>query len=292
MATDDRSTRDLAVRKVILDFSDAKAHWSPAQPEFSHMMNGVSACLPDLEPFLCKVVSSARAELPDDAVELARDATLFLGQEGRHSRLHRQFNKTLIAEGYTWLAELQKELHDDLEDIRLRRGHKFALAYAEAFETFGPLGARFFFDKAKDIFTPWDEPTVYLWLWHFAEEYEHRTVCNYLYRELYDDYLTRVWALAYMSVHLLGWVMKVAFRLIRTDRETGRIPDKWRSRARLVRAVCRLGGYVMPRLAVRGLQRHYDPATLPPPEGAMRLLAEASERYGIADPPPRLSVDG
>lgn len=283
----DRSTRDLAVRKVMLDFSDAKALWSPGQPEFSHLMNACSACLPELEPFLCKVVNTARDELPEDADELIRDATLFLGQEGRHSRMHRQFNETLVREGYTCLREPVKHLRDDFNDMRRNKGHKFSLAYAEAFETFGPLGALFFFDKAKDIFTPWDEPTVFLWLWHFAEEYEHRTVCNYLYKELYNDYWTRVRVLGYMCVHLLGWVVRLAFQLVRTDRENGQIPDPWRSRVRMARALFRVSTYVFPRLLFRGLQPNYDPAILKPPQGAMRLLAEASERYGIAEPPPR-----
>ncbi|KUH87737.1 MULTISPECIES: metal-dependent hydrolase [unclassified Mycobacterium] len=287
MATTDRSTRDMVVRKMMIDFTDAKVYWSPGQPEFSQIMNAASASLPELEPFLCKVVNAAREKLSEHDVELARDAALFVGQEGRHSRLHRQFNDTLIKEGYTWLHKLQKELHDHLEDIRVRRGHKFALAYSEAFETFGPLAASFCFDKGRDLFTPWDEPTVYLWLWHMAEEYEHRTVCNYLYRELYDDYFTRIRALYAFCVHFLGWVMRVAFQLIRTDRNSGRLPNTWLSRVREVKALFRLFSFVMPRLVVRGLKPHHDPALLPPPSGVMSLLAAASERYGVADPPQR-----
>ena len=47
--------------------------------------------------------------------------------------------------------------------------------------------SQFFFEEAGDVLYDWDEPTVYLWLWHFAEEYEHRSVCNHLFNEVYDQ---------------------------------------------------------------------------------------------------------
>src|ERR1700761_454717 len=71
-ASMDPAIRDkpLELRKVEIDFSNAKIHGNPAAPEYSHILNGVSALLPDLEAFLNKVVRSVAQQLPEDAVEL------------------------------------------------------------------------------------------------------------------------------------------------------------------------------------------------------------------------------
>ena len=50
------SDMDLKLRKVDIDFSDAKIHWNPQYPEFSHVFNAFSVGAPCIEPFLIKVM--------------------------------------------------------------------------------------------------------------------------------------------------------------------------------------------------------------------------------------------
>jgi len=278
----------IQVRKVELDFSAAKVYWNPADPEYCQLLNAISSMLPDLEALLIRAVRAAIPLLPDSAPDgFRREVKAFVAQEGRHSKLHKRFNDVLAADGYDWLPAATGKMSADFERILTRRSLKFALAYSEGFETFGPLVSTFFFERAGVLMADWDEPTTYLWLWHFAEEYEHRTVCNYLYREVFDDYWFRVGVFWYATVHLFGYSFRTALRLLRTDRARGRIPGgvrgAVRSQLNMARVLARLFGFMLPKILSGCMRPGYDPATIPPPRRSLAFLEEASQRYGILE---------
>jgi uncharacterized protein len=276
----------MLLRKVELDFSDAKVIFAPDQPEYCHLLNGISSPLHHLENFLMKTVRQAREQLPADApAQLVSDVDIFCQQEGWHARLHAQFNKKLISEGYFWLEHQAERLKNDFDRFLESKGPLFCLAYAEGFETFGPLVSSFFFEEAGDLMQDWDEPTVYLWLWHFAEEYEHRTVCNHLYGAVYGRYWPRIYGLWYSSLHLFGYAVVTANTLIKADLLSGRIGgSRMRSRLRMIRVLLRFFGYLLPRLIFRCMSPTYNPATIPPPKNCLRFLDDASTKYTIREP--------
>ncbi|HET9771350.1 MAG TPA: metal-dependent hydrolase [Acidimicrobiia bacterium] len=275
----------MEARKVDLDFSQAKVYWNPADPEYCQLLNAISSMLPELEGLLIKAVRDSIPLLPPEtAEEFRRDVRLFVQQEGRHSRLHKRFNDMLVGEGYDWLPAMIAKMAADFDRFYEQKGHKFALAYSEGFETFGPLVSTFFFERAGVLMADWDEPTTYLWLWHFAEEYEHRTVCNYLYREVYDDYWYRVYAFWYATLHLFGYSFRVALRLLATDRKRGRIPARaWRSRLNMGRVLLKLFGFMLPKILFDCMRPGYDPGRIPPPRHTLAFLEQASRRYGIVE---------
>lgn len=277
------ATPDIKVRKVQIDFSDAKVHWSLGQPEYSQLWNAMSVAVPYLEPFLIKMVCEAKEQLPADApAELRRDMDLFNGQESRHFKLHMQSNKRLRDEGYA-IEEWEKKIRADYERFTTK-GLKFGLAYCEGFETFGPILSGFFFEGAPDLMQYHDEASCYLWVWHLAEEWEHRTVVNYTFKELYDDYWSRIYGLWYASVHLFGFMLRLAYDMVEQDRRNGVIKDKkWKSNLRFAKVTGRLLGYIAPRVIYPCHRRDYDPGKLPPPRNALKLLEDASERYGIIE---------
>jgi predicted metal-dependent hydrolase len=272
-------------RKVDLDFSQAKVYWNPADPEYCQLLNAISSMLPDLEGLLIKAVRDTVPLLPaSTAEEFRRTVRLFVQQEGRHSRMHKKFNDMLVAEGYDWLPGMIAKMRADFDRFHATKGPKFALAYSEGFETFGPLVSTFFFERAGVLMADWDEPTTYLWLWHFAEEYEHRTVCNYLYREVYDDYWYRIYAFWYATIHLFGYSFRVALRLLATDRRRGRIPaSAWRSRLNMGRVLVKLFGFMLPKILLNCMRPSYDPARIPQPKHTLAFLEAASQRYGVAE---------
>jgi predicted metal-dependent hydrolase len=275
----------MEARKVDLDFSQAEVYWNPADPEYCQLLNAISSMLPELEGLLIKAVRDAARRLPESTAEgFRRDVKLFVQQEGRHSRLHKRFNDMLVAEGYDFLPPMIARMAADFDRFYEEKGPKFALAYSEGFETFGPLVSTFFFERAGVLMADWDEPTTYLWLWHFAEEYEHRTVCNYLYREVYDDYWFRIYAFWYATFHLFGYSFLVAVRLLAVDRKRGRLrAGAWRSRLNMARVLMKLFGFMLPKILFTCMRPGYDPARIPPPQHTLAFLAAASERYGITE---------
>lgn len=276
----------MLLRKVEIDFSDAKIHGNPRAPEYSHILNGVSVLLPDLEAFLNKTVRAVAKKLPEDAVELHRDAGLFTWQEGRHARMHAKFNELLYAEpGYEWLKADLEKMAADYRRFEKEKGLQFCLAYSEGFETYGTFVSYFFFEGSGKLMADWDEPTIYLWLWHLAEEYEHRTVCNHLYKAVYNDaYWTRMYGLWYATFHLFGFVLRAAVKFIAADRKHGRIKGPIRSRLRFARDVIRFFAYVIPREILYAMRPGWDPVHVPPPRRSMEFLEKAAERYGIREP--------
>src|SRR2546427_10799549 len=93
------SDMDLKLRKVDIDFSDAKIHWNPQYPEFSHVFNAFSVGAPCIEPFLIKVMRPIKDRLPESATELRRAVAPFNSQEGRHYRMHMKFSTVLHQAG-------------------------------------------------------------------------------------------------------------------------------------------------------------------------------------------------
>lgn len=89
-----------------------------------------------LEGFLVKVVREHSARLADDDL-LRKDVLFFCRQEGWHSRLHTQFNKKLMREGYPWIGPDADKMKVDFEGLTTKKSPRFCLAYAEGFETFG-----------------------------------------------------------------------------------------------------------------------------------------------------------
>lgn len=275
---------DLKLRKVDIDFSDAKVHWNPTCPEFSHVFNAFSLGAPLIEPFLIKVMRQAKEKLPESETELLRDIDLFNSQEGRHYRMHMKFNQVLHDEGYD-TKEAEERLKADYKRYLDEKGLKFCLAYAEGFETLGPVLSGYFFDRSPELMRRWDQPSIFLWLWHVAEEYEHRHVVNGSFKLLYDnDYWSRIYGLWFCLAHLFTFVLKNAIRMIRHDLAAGRVKGRVRARLRFARAFAGLAAYAFPRFLFVAGRPSYDPAKLPPLENAMFILDETSKRYGILEP--------
>lgn len=274
----------MKIRNIDIDFSTAKIHWTPAAPEFAQFWNGISSFLPYLEPFLNKTVRAGIDLLPESELELRRDCRIFIAQEGRHYKNHEKFNRTLRESGYPELSRLEAKMKADYERYWQTKGHKFCMGYAEGFETLGPIMACFFLEGARELqASDIDDPTVDLWRWHLAEEYEHRCVANYLYHSLYKSYWYRLYGIAFALPHMLGYMIRTGLYLIHEDRRSGRIKDPWRSRLRFLGVMARLFAYATPRV-IKSLHPKYDPINIPAPPRCMQVLEQSEIRWGQAKP--------
>jgi uncharacterized protein len=146
--------------------------------------------------------------------------------------------------------------------------------------------SQFFFEAAGDVLYDWDEPTVYLWLWHFAEEYEHRSVCNHLFKEVYDNnYPARIYGMLYALCHQFSYTLRTANAMINADLAAGRITEsKLRSKLRFAKMMRRMWAYMLPKILFRTMRPSYDPEGIPPPKNSMKFLAQAEQRYAIRRP--------
>jgi uncharacterized protein len=275
---------DLKLRKVEIDFSDAKIHWNRECPEFSHVFNAFSLVAAHIEPYLIKVMRQIRDQLPESATDLRRDVDLFNSQEGRHYRMHMKFNTLMNESGYD-TRESEARLKADFRRFLDEKDVRFSVAYCEGFETLGPVLSGYFFDRSPELMRRWDQPSVFLWLWHVAEEYEHRHVVNGCYKALYDDnYWFRIYGLWYCLAHLFRFVLRESNRMVKHDlRTVGRL-GRLRARLRYSRALAGLFVFALPRILFVACRPSYDPAKLPPMEKAMFILDETSKRYGILEP--------
>lgn len=289
MSSSTLAPSELTVRKVEIDFSDGKVHWNPAQPEFCQFWNALSIAMPYLEQFLIKVMRDAEKALPASAPDgLKRDIGLFNSQEGRHYKLHQTFNELMLSDGYS-VEPAAKKMADDYNRFRRDRGLKFGVAYCEGFETFGPMLSSFFFDCSEDYLVDWDEPTTFLWLWHTGEEFEHRTVVNYTYKELYGGYFYRIYGLWFAAVHLFTHALTLAPALLKEDLEKGRINGKWRSRARYVRFFLRLQMHVLPKF-IKAHSPSYDPHDLKASSTMLEFLEKVKDRYNAREVPDDVAI--
>lgn len=151
--------------------------WTPARPEFACAANAISLLMPHIEPYLVRAVAGRLNQLEPRLVAEVRG---YVSQESQHHREHRQFNRILIHR-YPGLARLDRWAAGTfrrLERYRCARraGADLALAFATTSETIAYSAARWFEGRRGDLLEGSDPAVAELFLWHLAEEVEHKSV--------------------------------------------------------------------------------------------------------------------
>lgn len=161
-----------------------------------------SLVLPHLEPYLIRTMRSIAPRISDPA--LAAQVEAFCGQEAQHHRGHASFNRYILREvGPETAARLQRleqRLHADYRRFSETRSPRFNAAYAEGFEAMTCAMALTNLARGRPM--P-DNTWQQLWLWHLAEELEHRTVAFDVYRNLGGSLPYRVIVGAFAQLHFL-----------------------------------------------------------------------------------------
>jgi predicted metal-dependent hydrolase len=188
------------VRRVRFAWPDEfEPVWTPEVPELAIAANAVSLLMPHAEPY---VVASARAALDQGLVtdpELAEQVRAYAAQEAQHHGQHRKLNDLLVAR-YPSLRRLDRLLGRVFGVLR-RRSTRFGLAYAAGFETIAFVAARWV-DRRQSLLRGGDPTATTLFLWHLAEEVEHKRVAFDLYRAAGGGRLRYAWAVVVAAVVL------------------------------------------------------------------------------------------
>ena len=188
----------LVERTVSFEYpADLRAGWHSTMPELACVANAVSLMMPYLEPY---VVRAVREALPHLEPELAAEARAYIAQEAQHHTQHRRFNE-LIAAQVRGVGAVESMLRRTFDRLWRTRSERFHLAYSAAAEA-GAYGvARWVERHHAELFRDADPTVASLYLWHLAEEVEHKSVA-------YDVYDAR-----YSSRRALGGAMLVSIAL-------------------------------------------------------------------------------
>src|SRR5690349_18834724 len=170
---------DLVVRRLLVDMQAPIArHWCAGDAFRTALFNALSMSFPVGEQFFIDSVRDGFKALPPGQQERFRaEVQGFIGQEATHRRLHSLYNAHLDRLGLVneWEPRAREQLKQfDGQDPR------HWLAVTAANEHFTALLAEFMLHN-PDLLGEQDPRLATLWLWHSAEESEHKCTAFDLY---------------------------------------------------------------------------------------------------------------
>ena len=151
--------------------------WNPTFPEFAAAANSVSLLMPHVEPYVAHTVRAVVGDLDEP---LATHAAAFVAQELQHQAQHRRVNR-LVLEGAPSLRRIDRWAARTYAWLARSRSTRWSLAFAAGFETSAFALARWSEGHLRLLFDHADPAVATLFIWHLAEEVEHKTVAFDVY---------------------------------------------------------------------------------------------------------------
>jgi predicted metal-dependent hydrolase len=168
---------------------DFDCRWNPRVPEFAMVANAVSLLMPHAEPYVVSSSREALSKLGDaecDPTDLALRTRAYIRQEAQHHAEHRRFNHVV---GRRYRTKLLERMMAATFRVLKRRSSSFGIAFAAGFETVAFVVARWV-DARMHTLLPeigklgvdglpiegGSNVAANLFVWHLAEEAEHRSI--------------------------------------------------------------------------------------------------------------------
>ena len=203
---------ELAVRRLLIDLEQPVArHWCGGDAFLTAWFNALSMSFPVGEQFFIDSVRNGLQALPADQQERLRaEVQGFVGQEATHRRIHALFNAQIEKHGLhnAWEARARKRLAL-LEGSDVRH----CVAATAANEHFTALFAEWMLSHPERL--DGCEPRLKtLWLWHSAEEAEHKSTAFDIYQALGGSHAWRVkWMRRVTLIFLTDTLRQTALNL-------------------------------------------------------------------------------
>lgn len=219
---------ELVVRRLLVDMNAPMArHWCAGDAFRTAFFNALSMSFPVGEQFFIDSVRQGYQALAPDAQEpFKAQVQGFVGQEATHRRLHELYNQHLTRLGLEnrWGPRAQQRLKllDNLDP-------RHALAITAANEHFTSIFADWLL-KNPQVLGSDDRRLATLWLWHSAEESEHRAAAFDLYRALGGNEDWRLRWFRRVTVFFIADLLRQTVLNLRRDRTLWRWRT-WRSAA-------------------------------------------------------------
>ncbi|MCB5944273.1 metal-dependent hydrolase [Acidocella sp. KAb 2-4] len=269
----------LTARKPGIQINQAISQivWSK-DVEFAHIFNGVSVVVPYVEHLLNSVMNEVRTNYAADNPLLKEELDLFIRQETNHSIYHNRFNKLMLDAGYD-IKPVMTKITAELKALRDKRSLAFISAYCAGFENTATFTAQYVFEACDEFFIGADPTGANLWLWHIAEEFEHRMTCHEAFKAVSGNYLMRIWGFAYSFWHINWSFWRATAVLLKKERESMTPAQLKASRRNHMRLMRRQFVYAIPRMLPL-LRPGFNPAKLTVPP----KIAAALEFFKKTDP--------
>ncbi len=181
---------DLVVRRLLVDMqAPMPRHWCAGDAFRTALFNALSMSFPVGEQFFIDAVRAGFKALPPERQErFGAEVQGFIGQEATHRRLHGLYNAHLAQQGLVNEWEPRS-----LERQQLLQGQdpRHLLAITAAFEHFTAILADWLL-RNPDLLGSEDPRIATLWMWHSAEESEHKSTAFDLYQALGGNHDWRV----------------------------------------------------------------------------------------------------
>lgn len=217
---------ELTVRRLLIDLEAPVArHWCNGDPFLTAWFNALSMSFPIGEQFFIDAVRTGLARLPEpQQAALRAEVQGFVGQEATHRRIHGLFNERIGAHGLDngWERRVRARL-GRLDGVDPR--HHLAITAAN--EHFTALFAEWMLGH-PELLDSCEPRLQALWLWHSAEEAEHKCTAFDLYRALGGDEAWRVRWMRRVTVFFLGDALRQTVDNLRRDGTLWRW-QTWRS---------------------------------------------------------------
>ena len=205
----------LVVRRLLIDMEAPIArHWCAGDAFRTALFNALSMSFPVGEQFFIDAVRNGfKALPPDKQPAFAQEVQGFIGQEATHRRLHGLFNAHLEKQGLVneWADRATRRLKL-LEGLDPRH----AVAITAANEHFTAILADWMLHN-PDLLGREDPRLATLWLWHSAEESEHKSTAFDLYRALGGDNEWRIRWFRRVTTIFLGDTLRQTVNNLRRD---------------------------------------------------------------------------
>ncbi len=214
---------ELVVRRLLIDLeAPFERHWCGGDAFRSALFNALSMSFPVGEQFFIDSVRNGFKALPaDKQPRFKEEVQGFIGQEATHRRIHALFNGHLERQGLVndWAPRAQERMK--LMDGMDPRHH---LGITAANEHFTAILAEWML-RNHDLLDSTDERLKTMWLWHSAEESEHKSTAFDLYQALGGSHAWRItWFRRITSVFLVDTLRQTVNNL----RQDGTL-WKWRT---------------------------------------------------------------
>jgi len=261
----------LPVRRIRFRYpDDLDPAWIKDVPEFAYAANGLSLLMPHAEPLFIKAVRSAMGDLDDD---LRRRTECYIKQEVGHYSEHKRFNE-ILRRHHPSVTRVERWMQRCADWIATKRSRNFNLAFASGGEIMSFLLARWVDKHAGALFAGAEPVPTTLFMWHLAEEVEHKSSASEVYEAVDGSKIRYALAMVMGTVLLGGFAWLSAMVMLRDDGRLFSPVSHWR----LLRWSVSLAFELFPAMLVSALPGHgpddfvdpillttwlrqYDPAT-------------------------------